>query len=301
MKKILLSLLIAVVIFTASCSKKESPVSDWDTYIKEHKEWQHSRLERLKSENGWLNLAGLLWLEEGENTFGSDSSNDIVFPATFPPFGGSIELQDSLCTLGADPSAGLQINGKAATGKVMLRNDQQKDKTVMEAGSFRWFIIKRGEQYAIRLRDLNHPRIQKLDHIPSYAFSKDWVVESHLHLFDTVKTIEVPTVIPGYSEFYKAPGELKFEIKGKKLSLIPFSSGNGFFMIVGDATNGIDTYGAGRFLHVDRIEGDRVIIDFNKAYNPPCAFSPFATCPLPPPENILSIPIEAGEKAVHME
>jgi uncharacterized protein (DUF1684 family) len=111
----------------------------------------------------------------------------------------------------------------------------------------------------------------------------------------------VPTVIEDFYEYYDVPGELVFKWKGKKQTLLPFKSRSGFFLIVGDATNGTDTYGAGRFLYAGPPKDGKVIIDFNRAYNPPCAFSPFATCPIPPLENILEISIEAGEKAVHLD
>ncbi len=182
-----------------------------------------------------------------------------------------------------------------------LRHDQQKNTTILSYEAFRWFIIKRGDKFGIRLRDLNHPRIKALDHIPAYPLSEEWVIEAEYIAFDSIRTIEVPTAINGFSEFYKAPGELRFKKDGSTHSLIPFVSGKGYFIIVGDATNGIDTYGAGRFMYTEEIEGNKVILDFNRATNPPCAFSPFATCPLPPLENILDLPITAGEKSVHLE
>jgi len=291
--------LLAIILIT-SCKQKAPVITDWDAFMKEHEEWQENRVTRLKAETGWLNLAGLFWLKEGENSFGSDTSNTIVFPEGFPASGGRIILADSTIRLVADPGTEIIVANEPVT-EMILRHDQEKNTTVMENGRFRWFIIKRGDRYGIRLRDLEHPRIAQLDHIPSYPFSKEWVVEATLVKFDSARTIEVPTVIPGFSEFYKAPGELQFTIHGKKQSLIPFKSGNGYFLIVGDETNGMETYGAGRFLYTNMVNGDKVIIDFNKAYNPPCAFSPFATCPLPPLENNLEIRIEAGEKAVHME
>lgn len=291
--------LVAVMIL-ASCKQEEPVIADWDAYLADYEEWQENRIERLKSERGWLNLAGLFWLEVGENTFGSDSSNTTKFPAPFPTFGGTMALTDSVATLSVHPDVEILADGKPVS-EMTLRNDAQDSTTIMELDRFKWYIIKRGDRYGIRLRDLEHPRIAQLDHIPSYPFSKDWVVKAELVPFDSVRTIEVPTVIPGFNEYYKAPGELHFTINGKKHSLVPFQSGNGYFLIVGDETNGMQTYGAGRFMYTTMVDGNQVILDFNKAYNPPCAFSPFATCPLPPLENMLELEVEAGEKAVHME
>ncbi len=260
-------------------------VEDSEAFKADHAAWQKQRIDRLKTETGWLNLAGLFWLEEGVNTFGSDESNKLRFPEHFPAFGGEIILADSM----------ISLNGSE------LRHDQQKETTLIANESFRWFIIKRGENYAVRLRNLEHPRIEELNHIPSYPLSEEWVIEAEFVAYDSARTIEVPTAIPNYNEPYKVPGELRFKKNGKTHTLLPFASGKGYFLIVGDATNGIDTYGAGRFMYTDQIDGNRVILNFNRATNPPCAFSPFATCPLPPLENILDLEIEAGEKGVHLE
>ncbi|MDF1571980.1 MAG: DUF1684 domain-containing protein [Bacteroidales bacterium] len=293
--------LVAIsTMFTSGCNRSTDVIPDWDAYIDGHQAWQELRLERLKSERGWLNLAGLFWLQEGENRFGSDSANNIVFPESFPAFGGKIILWDTTLQLIAHPNAEILVEGEPVTER-RLQHDQQANTTTMELGSYRWFIIKRGDRYGIRLRDLEHPRIKELDHIPYYPFNKEYVVEAELMEFDTARTVEVPTVIEGFNEYYNAPGELVFRIGGKRQTLLPFKSGNGFFLIVGDATNGMETYGGGRFLYTEMIDGNKVIIDFNKATNPPCAFSPFATCPLPPLENILDVKIPAGEKAVHLE
>lgn len=291
--------ILALLIFSG-CNRENEIISNWETYMEEHEAWQENRLQRLKSERGWLNLAGLFWLEAGVNTFGSDSSNDIIFPENFPAFGGSIVLDDTTAELIVRPEVEIMVDSVPVT-EMMLQHDQQEKTTTMELGSYRWYIIKRGERYGIRLRDLEHPRIDALDHIPSYPFKKQFVLEAELVEFDSARTVEVPTVIDGFSEFYKAPGELVFNINGKKQTLLPFRAGKGYFLIVGDATNGLETYGGGRFLYTEMIDGNNVIIDFNKATNPPCAFSPFATCPLPPLENILDVEITAGEKAVHLD
>jgi len=286
--------------FLFSCSGTKEPIEDWEAYISAHEEWKQNRLDRLKSDRGWLNLAGLFWLEEGENTFGSDTSNAIVFPESFPAFGGTIILLDTSLALTVHPGADIMVEG-APVKEMKLQHDQQSNTTTMAVGSYRWFIIKRGVRYGIRLRDLEHQRLSELDHIPAYPFNKDYVVEAELVEFDSARTIEVPTVIDGFNEYYQAPGELVFRINGKRQTLLPFRSGNGYFLIVGDATSGMDTYGGGRFLYTEMIDGNKVTIDFNKATNPPCAFSPYATCPLPPLENILDVEIRAGEKAVHLE
>ncbi len=296
----LLYFTLLTLLIILSCNRNNSLIDNPEVFKSEYQDWQISRLERLKSENGWLNLAGLFWLEEGVNTFGSGESNDIIFPKHFPEIGGEIFLEDSTLSIKVHEVVSITTKGEQID-EILLTHDQQKNKTVLEHGSFRWFIIKRGENYGIRLRDLKHPRINELDHIPYYPPSDKWAIEATFVPYDSVRIIEVPTVINNFSEPYKVPGELKFRINGKTHTLLPFTAGKGYFLIVGDASNGIETYGAGRFMYTDKVFEDKVILDFNRAYNPPCAFSPYATCPLPPFENILDLKIEAGEKAIHLE
>jgi hypothetical protein len=171
----------------------------------------------------------------------------------------------------------------------------------MEYGKFAWYIIKRDSLYGIRLRDYDHPRIESLQEIPSFDPDMRWKKNAEFMAYDTPDTMMVPTVI-GVDEKYIVPGKLRFSHKGKKYEILPFKAGSGLFMIIGDETSAIETYAAGRFLYTSLPDDEnRVILDFNKAYNPPCAFSPYATCPLPPPENRLDLRITAGEKAVHLE
>lgn len=269
-------------------------------YSKELKEWKNSRLERLKSERGWLNLAGLYWLEEGINSTGSDSSNDIVFPEATPDFCGEILKSGDSVFFELDNNQIISVNGKIKE-EARLIPDTQGDPTILEVGKFRWYIIKRDSLYGIRFRNLEHPRIKKLDHIPSFKPDLKWRKKARFTAYDQPDTIWVPTVI-GIDEMYLVPGKLEFRHEGRKYELLPFLAGKGLFLIIGDKTSAKETYAAGRFMYTEAPdEKNQVILDFNKAYNPPCAFSPFATCPLPPRENRLNLRVTAGEKAVHME
>ena len=182
-----------------------------------------------------------------------------------------------------------------------LVDDHAENTTRLQQGDLAWYIVKRGERYGIRLRDHKHPRLNELDHIPSYPIQTDYVVEAILHPFESPKTMTVATPLEGYTESYECPGILRFRIKGRDLELHPFTSGNGYFLVIADETTGLDTYGAGRFMYSTPDSTGRIILDFNKAYNPPCAFSPFATCPMPPRETFLPAAIEAGEKSVHFD
>lgn len=293
-------LLLFVLFLLVGCNRSNPVITDEAAYVKSIEEWQHQRLERLKNKNGWLSLAGLYWLEQGENRFGSDPTNQIVFPEKADAFGGTLLLKDSIVTLNV--AEGVQITiGDSLVTNIQLNNDHQDQTTHLQQGDLAWYIIKRGERFGIRLRDHKHPRIGELDHIPSYPIQSSYVVEATLEPFETPLTMTVATPLEGYTETYEVPGLLKFKLRGKYLELHPFASGRGYFLVIADETTTIDTYGAGRFMYAMPDSTGRIILDFNKAYNPPCAFSPFATCPMPPRENILDVAIEAGEKSVHLD
>jgi uncharacterized protein (DUF1684 family) len=299
MNRLCCLLLIWIILLPPACNRSGAVIKDETSYEASIEKWRQDRLERLKGENGWLNLAGLYWLGEGENTFGSDPSNDIVFPGKARPFCGTLTLRQGRVILRAAEGSGI-FAGKDPVGVLELRDDHTRNTTVLRQGDLAWFIIKRGDKYGVRLRDYHHPNIDKLDHIPSYPVQTDYVVEARLVPFDEPETVQVATPVQGYFEEYKCPGELQFKLNGNHLKLLPFISGRQYFLVFADKTTGLETYGSGRFMYASRSLTGRVILDFNKAYNPPCAFTPYATCPMPPKENFLPVAIEAGEKTVHL-
>jgi uncharacterized protein len=269
-------------------------------YKKELSDWRATRLERLKSKTGWLNLAGLYWLKEVENTIGSDSSNSIVFPPNTSPFYGSLRLMHDSILFKAALGAEVSVDGEPTKEK-LIASDANGKPSILQAGNIAWTIIKRDGKYAIRLRDYKHPRIAMLDSIPAYKPKTDWRIVADYVPFDTIRKIETRTMIGG-TETNDCPGKLFFEKGKEKYTLFPFTEGDGFFIIFADETNGIETYGNGRFMYTSLPDSsNKVVLDFNKAYNPPCAFSPFATCPKPPKENILNLKVDAGEKEIHLE
>jgi len=294
-KRYSFSIFIAVILLFSGCNALND-----SKYRKEISLWQQQRIERLKSADGWLSLAGLYWLHNGINTFGSDSSNDIIFPPEAPLFCGEIILNSDSLLFIPDIKAHIITDGQESD-TIRLLTDESGKPTIMEAGRFSWLVIRRDTLLGIRLRDAENPRIRELEHIPSYPVSEKWRITAEFIPFDTLKKIEIPTAI-GTTEIMESPGLLKFKLEGKDFALLPFNAENGFFIIIADLTSGIETYGAGRYMYTDLPDKqNRVILDFNKAYNPPCAFSPFATCPMPPKANILDVKIEAGEKAVHLK
>jgi uncharacterized protein (DUF1684 family) len=294
-------LLIAVSsLLLKGCEQARPVVTDQAQYVRSVEDWRQERLERLKGENGWLNLAGLFWLEEKENSFGSDPANDLVFPGKAAPFCGTLTLKDGKVTLNVIEGAGILIEERPVDSLV-LKDDQSPGTTIVRQGDLSWNVIRRGEKFGIRLRDYRHPRIEGLDHIPAYPVDPEYVVEATLLPFSQPRSMSVATPVDGLSETFECPGELHFRLLRKELVLYPFTSERGYFLVFADETTGLETYGAGRFLYADPDSTGRILLDFNKAYNPPCAFSPFATCPMPPKENFLKVAIRAGEKAVHLD
>jgi len=266
-------------------------------YTREIEAWHNKRLDDLKNENGFLNLAGLYWLKEGENSFGSDSTNEIVFPKNkISGKAGYYMYSDNKVLLVADKDAAIQINGRNINKEIIYDDDSVKNPTISH-GSLRWNIIKRGDKIGIRLHDLENPTLKNFHGVQRYPVKETWKVKARFLQAPTLKTINITDVL-GQTQPQKSPGKLSFDIDGKSYSLdVLEGSHDDYFVIFGDATNGLQTYPSGRFVYVPKAGADgTTFIDFNKAYSPPCAFTPYATCPLPPRQNILAVDITAGEK-----
>jgi uncharacterized protein (DUF1684 family) len=261
--------------------------------------WRAKRIASLKRENGWLTLVGLFWLQEGENRLGSDpASNRIVFPKdTAPKTMGSLDLSKGIVTLRSDPGAGLTSDGRPVT-TMTLRSDAEGSPTVVKHGRISFFLIKRGERLGVRVKDSANPTLLAFRGIDTYPIDSRWRFEARFEAYAPGKTIAVPNIL-GSVEQQKSPGAAVFETSGRecRLDAVTEDGSDELFLIFGDQTNGVDTYGGGRFLYAAPPGKDgRVVLDFNKAYNPPCVFTPYATCPLPPAQNRLPIRVEAGEK-----
>jgi uncharacterized protein (DUF1684 family) len=262
----------------------------------EIKAWREQRAARLTSEDGWLTLVGLHWLKPGENRFGSAKDNDLVFPEPAPPHAGTFMLRGDTVTLA--PAAGVTflLKGRPFPGGA-LRNDAAGEPDVLTLGRLHFHVIKRGDKLGIRVKDPEAEARKKFHPIPTYPTSAAWRFEARFEPAATPRTLAVPNVL-GQVEELPSPGTAVFTVNGKEQRLDPVvePGDDQLFFIFGDETNRTETYGAGRFLYAPMPKDGRVVLDFNKAYNPPCAFTPYATCPLPPPQNKLRIRIEAGEK-----
>lgn len=283
---------VILAVFLNSCGERPAKK---DSYVQEIEEWRQNRFERLKSPTGWLSLAGLFWLEEGENRFGSDSANDIVFPPKAPAQLGTLTLSGETVQLQVSPGVEIRVDGAAVKEMEVYRPGLEKA-IIMEHGPLSWFIIKRGTKYGVRLRDSENPKIAALNAIDAYPIDPAWRVPARLEKFDEPQKIEIENIL-GMVEEEVSPGKLVFEIDGTSYSLEALDGDDELFVIFRDETSGEDTYSVGRYVYVDKpADGVNTWIDFNKAYNPPCAYTDYATCPLPPLQNHLPIAITAGEK-----
>jgi uncharacterized protein (DUF1684 family) len=273
------------------------PAQTDNAYIGEIEEWHNKRIADLKKENGFLNLAGLFWLKEGTNTFGSDPSNAIVFPKDkIPAKAGYYIYSDKTVLFVADKHAAIRINDRAVNKEIIFDDDSASN-PVLAYGSLRWNIIKRGDRMGIRLHDLENPNLKSFTGIHRYPVNPDWKIKARLLQTLPGKTINILDVL-GQTQAQRSPGTLSFDIDGKAYTLdVLEGNHDDYFLIFGDATNGLETYPSGRFIYVPKAGADgTTFIDFNKSYSPPCAFTPYATCPLPPRQNILPVEVRAGEK-----
>ncbi len=261
--------------------------------------WRADRLARLTAEDGWLTLVGLSWLNEGENSVGAAPSNAVVFPAGRSPLLlGRIRVAGGKAHLDVASGVDVTRDGEKVRS-IDLASDEKGEPTVLRHGTLTFYLIRRGDRLGVRVKDAGAPARKAFHGIDSYPISPEWRVETRFEPHAAGQTIAVPNVLGNVTQ-EPSPGAFVFRIGGReyRLDAIEEEGETELFLIFGDRTNGTTTYGAGRFLYAPRPGADgRSVVDFNKAYNPPCAFSPFATCPLPPPQNRLPIPIAAGEKS----
>ena len=256
--------------------------------------WWRERDERLRSPDGWLTLVGLHWLAPGENRFGSAPDNDVVLHGPdVPPHAGSLWVRDG--------AVFLRSAGADADGEEPLAPDVSGEPTMVDLGNLRMHVILRGDRIGMRVRDRASPALAAFGGMRHFPVDPSWRVAGRLEPAGSSGTIEIMDII-GLATPETTPGTFVFERDGRtwRLDALPGDDDGALWLIFGDATNGGETYGGGRYLYTEPVADDgTVVADFNLAYNPPCVFTPFATCPLPPAQNRLPLRIEAGELAVH--
>jgi uncharacterized protein (DUF1684 family) len=265
--------------------------------VEVHK-WRADREARLKADGGWLSLAGLFWLNEGPNRFGTDPAGDIVLPeGSAPAKAGVFERKAGEVTVTLLPGAHGRVGGRPLSGPTAMRSDTSGSPDVLEIGPLSLNVIERGGRLAVRLKDKNSPTRKGFTGLQWFDVQEEYRVEARFVSYPQPKPVKVPNVL-GQSESMPSPGYAEFTLGGKTVRLdgvMEEPQAEQLFFILRDQTSGKETYGAGRFLYAELPKGGKIVLDFNKAYSPPCAFTPYATCPLPPPQNWMPVRVEAGE------
>jgi uncharacterized protein len=246
-------------------------------YTTEIHQWRRAREASLKSETGWLTVAGLFWLKDGPNRFGTAPDNEIVLPEG-PAHAGVFQFHNGRTTL------------KMGDETRELKSDDARNP--VRVGNLTMFAIRRGDRHGIRMRNPNGKLRREFTGLHWFAVKPQYRI--------VAKFVPQPSKLPvgnvlGQTEEMASPGYAEFQLHGQALRLYPVQEGKSLFFIFRDQTSGRETYGAGRFLDAAPPNDGTVTLDFNKAYNPPCAFTPYATCPLPPRQNRLAARVEAGE------
>ena len=264
-------------------------------YQQSFDKWKAELVDDLKQ--NWLPLAGLFWLKPGENTFGTDPANLIVLPAgSAPAHAGSFVLEGSDVTVKLAARVNATIAGKPVTA-AKLQSDASGNATVVELAALRMKVIVRGQRIGIRVKDLNSPAVRSYHGPEFYPLNLDYRVTAAWVPSNEKKTVDVPDVLGDVTPT-PVVGKVQFTLNGHSLELTDLGGdpSKGLFFVLNDLTSKTTTYPGGRFLETDPVVNGKVVLDFNRAYSPPCSVTPYATCPLAPKENRLTVAIEAGQK-----
>jgi hypothetical protein len=264
----------------------------WQQQIEQ---WRARREARLKADDGWLSVAGLFWLNEGDNTIGTASDCAMVLPAgSAPAHVGVLHFHAGKTSFRAAPGVAVAVNGKPAESAELRSDDDKDGPDEVAVNALTMYVIHRGDKFGIRLKDRNSEYRRSFTGLHWYPIRPEYRVTAKFVAWPQPKEIPIANIL-GQTEPTPSPGYLEFTLNGVALRLDAVTEDNTLFLIFRDRTAGKTTYGAGRFLNTDMPKDGAVVLDFNKAYNPPCAFTPYATCPLPPLQNRLAVAIEAGE------
>jgi uncharacterized protein len=292
---------VAVVLAGAilACALVQATEND-AAYRATVEKWRAAREARLKADGGWLSVAGLFWLHDGDNRFGSDPLNDIVLAANSAPAeAGTLEFHDGKTVVRVNPGVPVLVEGKRVDSATLHADadpafDEKVDQITL--GDLTLYIHRSGQRYAARLLDKNSRLRKEFTSLRWFPIDPSYRVVAQYAPYDKPKTVEVqnimgdftPTTIPGYVSFQLHGQDLRLDVEDN-------SPDPGLSITFRDLTSGKETYGAARFLVTDSAKDGKVVLDFNEAYNPPCAYNPYTTCPLPTPENRLRARIAAGE------
>jgi len=291
MKKIIFNLLLLNFFFLAQAQKS-------NTYTKSVNDWHKARIADLKTPTGWLNLEGLFWLQKGVNSFGNKEGSDCRYNnASFPAELGSFIYEGDSVVWVNQKNYTIKVNGQQVVGQVPIKVFSKEEQAMtMSWSDYTWTIIKREDKMGVRFRNLKAKTLINFKGIERFPIDANWRVKASM-VAPSQNFLMITNVL-GQTTATKTAGKLIFTINNKEYSLDVIDEGGPkYFIVFADETAGKTTYGAGRFIEINKPDAlGNTEIDFNIAYNPPCAFTAFATCPLPPPQNRLKLAITAGEK-----
>jgi uncharacterized protein (DUF1684 family) len=262
-------------------------------------QWRADRVADLTGEQGWLTLVGLFWLDTGDNSFGRAPTNKLLLnhPALAAQ-AGKFVLDAGAVHFVASHGSGITHAGQHVSALEMVA-DSRGEPTVISSGPLRIWVIERAGKLGVRIRDLDSPRLREFKGINYYPIDPSWVFDARFEPYEPHRHIPIVNIL-GLEEEMDCPGTLVFTKDGREWRLdavLEDPHDKTLFVMFADPTNGHGTYGGGRFLHVPLPANGTTRVDFNQAYNPPCAFNDFSTCPLPPPQNHLALRVESGEKS----
>ena len=308
MKKLLALSLLALAL--SACDRGPSPEeiakaerekAQRLAYEKQVKDWRAQRVQRLTKPDGWLSLVGMHWLEVGNTRVGADADNGTRLAAG-PPHVGVVTLErDGVVRFAPEADAGITIDGQPAAGSVVLASDADPTRAAtvvaFNKGDASFIVIKRGDRYALRVRDALAPTRTGFPGINYFPIDPAFRLRARFHAKPPGSKIEIVNIL-SMTEPMDNPGTLSFEKDGKQFTVETVDEGDHrLFLVFADRTSGHESYAASRFLYAEYPDkSGYTTLDFNEAYNPPCAFTPYSTCPLPPAQNRLDLAVRAGER-----
>jgi uncharacterized protein len=302
-----MALLVVLVTWTLvlPATSRALDQSSWESELNA---WREKRAGSLQAPDGWLSLIGLGWLKEGDNSFGSEADNRIQINGKAPAHVAIVRFEKASLRLLPPPGGfpkDLLVDGQPAREQALFADDAEKP-SKMTLGSITIIVINRDEQFALRIKDLDAPTRTAFHGLKWYPPSSEYRVKARWIPYNPAKQLDIPTIL-GTTTHLPAPGVAEFTIDGQTMRLEPVlesPKSTELFFIMRDMTSKTTTYGAGRFLYTALPEHGvtqpgELWLDFNRLINPPCAFTAYATCPLPPPQNRLNVAIPAGERRYH--
>jgi uncharacterized protein (DUF1684 family) len=296
MSRLLLATLAGAFAGSAiGCRPAAAPPLEWnDAVIMQIEAWRAEHEDSYT--RNWVTIEGLHFLKPGTQSAGSAPDNDVVLIPSLPARLGSFTVAADEVTFDPDPGASIAINGEAATSAMVLADDGAEEPDVVEANGASVVVHRSGARVSLRVRDPNGERARTFQGFEWFPISRDYRVLGRFIPDATPRNLPVVNTF-GDVDTYETEGVVEFTLNGDLLRLRPFTTEPGrFYFVFNDASSGDETYEAARFLYSDLQQDGTTILDFNEAYNPPCSFNPFTTCPIPLPENRLPIKVLAGEK-----